>query len=43
VEGIVATVQVAQELGFAPEGVNLPAYAKVFNNTSLASEVAKAR
>ncbi|MDF2689303.1 MAG: hypothetical protein K0Q80_2268, partial [Microvirga sp.] len=43
VEGIVATVQVAQELGFAPEGVNLPAYAKRFNNISLASEVAKAR
>ncbi|OQM74174.1 ABC transporter substrate-binding protein [Manganibacter manganicus] len=42
-EGIVETVQVAQELGFAPEGVDLPAYAKTFNNVDLASEVAKAR
>lgn len=39
VEGIVATEAVAQELGFAPPGVDLPTYAKKFNNTSLASEV----
>jgi len=43
VEGIVQTVTVAQELGFAPEGVNLPAFAKTFNNVALAGEVAKAR
>jgi NitT/TauT family transport system substrate-binding protein len=39
VEGIVATVAVAQELGFAPQGVDLPAYAKKFENTELAKEV----
>lgn len=39
VEGIVATEAVAQELGFAPPGVDLPSYAKKFNNTSLAQSV----
>ncbi len=39
VDGIVATEAVAQELGFAPPGVDLPTYAKKFNNTSLAREV----
>lgn len=43
VEGIVETVTVAQELGFAPEGVDLPAYAKTFNNLDLAGAVAKSR
>ena len=38
VEGIVATEAVAQELGFAPEGVDLPSFAKKFINTSLAKE-----
>lgn len=42
VEGIVETVGVAQELGFAPEGVDLPSFAKTFNNVDLASEVEKA-
>jgi ABC-type nitrate/sulfonate/bicarbonate transport system substrate-binding protein len=42
-EGIVETVAVAQELGFAPEGVDLPAFAKTFNNVELAGEVAAAR
>jgi ABC-type nitrate/sulfonate/bicarbonate transport system substrate-binding protein len=41
VEGIVQTVTVAQELGFAPEGVNLPSFARTFNNVTLAAEVAK--
>jgi NitT/TauT family transport system substrate-binding protein len=39
VEGIVATVSVAQDLGFAPNGVNLPQYARKFENTELAKEV----
>jgi len=39
VDGIVATVTVAQELGFAPSGVNLPQYARKFENTELAKEV----
>ena len=39
VEGIVETVAVAQELGFAPKGVDLPTYAKKFNNTSFAQSV----
>jgi len=39
VEGIVATVAVAQELGFAPKDVDLPTYAKKFENTALAKEV----
>lgn len=43
VDGIMATVAVAQELGFAPNGVDLPAYARKFNNTELAREVLKAR
>jgi ABC-type nitrate/sulfonate/bicarbonate transport system substrate-binding protein len=43
VEGIVETVTVAQELGFAPEGVDLPSYARTFNNLDLAGEVEKAR
>jgi NitT/TauT family transport system substrate-binding protein len=41
VDGIVATVAVAQELGFAPPGVDLPAYARKFNNTQFAQEVLK--
>ncbi|HEV7417931.1 MAG TPA: ABC transporter substrate-binding protein [Tianweitania sediminis] len=43
VDGIVETVTIAQELGFAPEGVDLPAYAKTFNNVELAGAAAKAR
>ena len=43
VEGIVATEKVAQELGFAPDGVDLPSFAKKFNNVTLATEVAKAK
>jgi len=43
VEGIVETVTVAQELGFAPEGVDLPTYAEAFNNLDLAGAVAKSR
>jgi ABC-type nitrate/sulfonate/bicarbonate transport system substrate-binding protein len=43
VEGIVETVTVAQELGFAPEGVDLPSYARTFNNLDLAGKVEKAR
>lgn len=39
VKGIVATVKVAQELGFAPEGVNLASFAEKFNNTKFAEEV----
>ena len=39
VDGIVATVSVAQELGFAPNGVDLPSYARKFNNTQLAKDV----
>ena len=39
VEGIVATVAVAQELGFAPAGVDLPSFARKFENTELAKEV----
>jgi ABC-type nitrate/sulfonate/bicarbonate transport system substrate-binding protein len=39
VDGIVATVTIAQELGFAPPGVDLPAYARKFNNTSLAQSI----
>jgi ABC-type nitrate/sulfonate/bicarbonate transport system substrate-binding protein len=42
VEGIVETVKVAQQLGFAPEGVDLPSFAKKFNNVTFAEEVAKA-
>jgi NitT/TauT family transport system substrate-binding protein len=42
-EGIVETVAVAQELGFAPEGVDLPGFAKTFNNVELARDVAAAR
>jgi ABC-type nitrate/sulfonate/bicarbonate transport system substrate-binding protein len=41
VEGIVATVSVAQELGFAPAGVDLPTYAKKFNNTQFAQDALK--
>lgn len=36
VAGIVETVGVAQQLGFAPAGVDLPTFAKKFNNTSFA-------
>jgi NitT/TauT family transport system substrate-binding protein len=43
VEGIVETEKVAQELGFAPEGVDLPSFARKFNNVTLAAEAAKAR
>ncbi|MGI6852498.1 ABC transporter substrate-binding protein [Mesorhizobium sp. 1B3] len=43
VEGIAETVAVAQQLGFAPEGVDLPEYARKFNNLDLAGEVAKSR
>ena len=39
VDGIVATEAVAQELGFAPAGVDLTTYARKFNNTELAKEV----
>ncbi len=39
VEGIVSTEVIAQELGFAPAGVDLPTYARRFNNTQLAKEV----
>ncbi|HSV17547.1 MAG TPA: ABC transporter substrate-binding protein [Casimicrobiaceae bacterium] len=39
VEGIAATEAVAQDLGFAPAGVNLPTYAHKFINTDLAREV----
>jgi hypothetical protein len=39
VAGITSTVAIAQELGFAPKGVDLPAYAKKFNNTSFAQSV----
>jgi ABC-type nitrate/sulfonate/bicarbonate transport system substrate-binding protein len=39
VDGIVATVAVAQDLGFAPKGVDLPTFAKKFENTSFAKEV----
>jgi sulfonate transport system substrate-binding protein len=41
VAGIVSTVAVAQQLGFAPEGVDLPTFAKKFNNTSFAQSVTK--
>jgi hypothetical protein len=41
VDGIVATVSVAQELGFAPPGVDLPTYARKFENTQFAQEVMK--
>lgn len=39
VEGIVETVAIAQQLGFAPAGVDLPTYAKKFENVTLAKEV----
>jgi ABC-type nitrate/sulfonate/bicarbonate transport system substrate-binding protein len=39
VEGIVSTVTVAQQLGFAPPGVDLPAFARKFNNLSVAQSV----
>jgi hypothetical protein len=39
VAGIVSTVAIAQELGFAPKDVDLPSYAKKFNNTALATSV----
>ena len=40
VAGIVSTVAVAQSLDFAPPGVDLPTFARKFNNTVLASSVA---
>lgn len=43
VEGIVATVGIAQELGFAPDGVNLQDFARKFNNPSFAREVLAGR
>jgi ABC-type nitrate/sulfonate/bicarbonate transport system substrate-binding protein len=39
VDGIVATVKVAQELGFAPKGIDLPTFAKKFENTTFAKDV----
>lgn len=39
VEGIAATETVAQDLGFAPSGVNLPEYTRKFINTELAKDV----
>ena len=39
VAGIVSTVAIAQDLGFAPKDVDLPSYAKKFNNTALATSV----
>lgn len=39
VDGIVATVTVAQALDFAPKGVDLATFAKKFENTALAKEV----
>lgn len=39
VKGIVATVKVAQQLGFAPEGVDLASFAEKFNDTKIATEV----
>jgi ABC-type nitrate/sulfonate/bicarbonate transport system substrate-binding protein len=39
VEGIIETEKVAQELGFAPKGVDLPEFTKKFENTALAREV----
>lgn len=41
VDGIVSTEVIAQELGFAPPNVDLPSYARKFNNTQLATEVLK--
>ena len=38
VEGIVATEKIAQELGFAPAGVDLPTFTRKFENTTLAKE-----
>ena len=38
VQGIVETVAIAQQLGFAPPGVDLPTYAKKFENVTLAKE-----
>ena len=35
VEGIAYTMSIAQQLDFAPAGVNLPALARTFNNTAL--------
>jgi ABC-type nitrate/sulfonate/bicarbonate transport system substrate-binding protein len=43
VDGIVSTVGIAQELGFAPSGVDLPSYARKFNNTQFAQEVLSKR
>ncbi|HXR56475.1 MAG TPA: ABC transporter substrate-binding protein [Casimicrobiaceae bacterium] len=39
VEGIVETEKVAQELGFAPKGIDLPSFTRKFENTTLAKEV----
>jgi ABC-type nitrate/sulfonate/bicarbonate transport system substrate-binding protein len=43
IEGIAATETVAQDLGFAPAGVNLPTYTRKFVNTDLAREVLEKR
>ena len=43
VEGIVATETIAQELGFAPTGVELPVFARKFNNTQFAKEVSTSK
>ena len=39
VEGIVETEKVAQELGFAPQGVDLPTFTRKFENVQLAKDV----
>jgi len=39
VDGIVETEKVAQELGFAPQGVDLPSFTRKFENTQLAKDV----
>jgi sulfonate transport system substrate-binding protein len=39
VAGIMSTVAIAQKLDFAPPGVDLPSFAKKFNNTSFAQQV----
>lgn len=38
VDGIVETVAIAQQLGFAPPGVDLPTFARKFENVTLAKE-----
>ena len=43
IEGIAATQVVAQELGFAPAGVDLPTYTRKFVNTQIAQDVLSKR